>query len=162
MEFGSDLATTRDHLDKAIGPNTAVVHYYAVEQAIDPNALSLEDTIEVAHAHGLPVMVDSAGQIYPLDNLGKYVRMGADFQCIAAKYMNSPQSTGLALGTEEMIRKLSLHSFVSYEGRRVRGVGRPQKVDRQEMIGAVTAGLARSHARATWDGSSPSLRQRSS
>jgi len=139
VEFGTDLATTRDHLEKAIGTNTAVVHYYAVEQAIDPNALSLEDTIEVAHAHGVPVMVDSAGQIYPLDNLGKYVRMGADFQCIAAKYMNAPQSTGLALGTEEMIRKLSLHSFVSYEGRRVRGIGRPQKVDRQEMIGAVTA-----------------------
>src|SRR5918999_1183999 len=84
-------------------------------------------------------MVDSAGQIYPLENLGKYVRMGADFQCIAAKYMNAPQSTGLALGTAEMIRKLSLQSFVSYEGRRVRGIGRPQKVDRQEIVGAVAA-----------------------
>ncbi len=38
-----------------------------------------------------------------------------------------------------MIRKLSLHSFVSYEGRRVRGIGRPQKIDRQEMVGAVAA-----------------------
>ena len=139
VEFGSDLGTTRPDLEAAIGPNTAAVHYYAVEQAPDPNALSLEDTIEVAHAHDVPVMVDAAGQIYPLENLGKYVRMGADFQCIAAKYMSAPQSTGLALGTEDMIRKLSLHSFVSYEGRRVRGVGRPQKIDRQEMIGAVAA-----------------------
>jgi len=67
------------------------------------------------------------------------VRMGADFQCIAAKYMGAPQSTGLALGTEELIRKLGLHSFVSYEGRRIRGVGRPQKIDRQEIVGAVAA-----------------------
>ena len=139
VEFGSDLATTRADLEGAIGPNTAAVHYYAVEQALDPDALSLQETIEVAHAHDVPVMVDSAGQIYPLENLGKYIRMGADFQCIAAKYMSAPQSTGLALGTEEMIRKLSLHSFVSYEGRRVRGIGRPQKIDRQEMIGAVAA-----------------------
>ena len=139
LEFGSEEQTTRADLERAIGPNTAAVHYYAVEQDPDPKALSLEETLEVARAKGIPVMVDSAGQIYPLENLGKYVRMGADFQCIAAKYMGAPQSTGLALGTEEMIRKLSLHSFVSYEGRRVRGIGRPQKIDRQEMVGAVAA-----------------------
>jgi D-glucosaminate-6-phosphate ammonia-lyase len=139
VEFGSEERTTRDDLDRAIGPRTAAVHYYAVEPPPDPQALSLEDTLEVARARGVPVMVDSAGQIYPLENLGKYVRMGADFQCIAAKYMGAPQSTGLALGTQEMIRKLGLHSFVSYEGRRIRGVGRPQKIDRQEIVGAVAA-----------------------
>jgi L-seryl-tRNA(Ser) seleniumtransferase len=139
VEFGSENQTTRQNLEQAIGPATAAVHFYAVEQDIDPRALSLEETIEVAHAKGVPVMVDSAGQIYPLENLGKYVRMGADFQCIAAKYMGAPQSTGLALGTEELIRKLGLHSFVSYEGRRIRGVGRSQKIDRQEMVGAVAA-----------------------
>ena len=137
--FGSEERTTREDLENAIGPNTAAVHYYAVEQEHDPNALSLEDTIEIAHARNVLVTVDAAGQIYPLENFGKYVRMGADFQCIAAKYMGSPQSTGLALGSEDMIRKIGLQAFASYEGRRIRGVGRPQKVDRQEMIGAVAA-----------------------
>ena len=137
--FGSEERTTAEDLEKAIGPNTAAVHYYAVEQEYDPQALSLEDTIAIAHAHDVLVTVDAAGQIYPLENFGKYIRMGADFQCIAAKYMGSPQSTGLALGSEDMIRKIGLQAFASYEGRRVRGVGRPQKVDRQEMIGAVAA-----------------------
>ncbi len=137
--FGSEERTTREDLEQAIGPNTAAVHYYAVEQEYDPNALSLEDTIEIAHARNVLVTVDAAGQIYPLENFGKYVRMGADFQCIAAKYMGSPQSTGLALGSEDMIRKIGLQAFASYEGRRIRGVGRPQKIDRQEMIGAVAA-----------------------
>ena len=137
--FGSEDGTTEEDLEKAIGPNTAAVHYYAVEQAPDPDALSLEKTIAIAHAHGVLVTVDAAGQIYPLENFGKYVRMGADFQCIAAKYLGATQSVGLALGSQEMIRKIGLHSFASYEGRRVRGVGRPQKVDRQEMIGAVAA-----------------------
>ena len=139
VDFGSDERTTRRDLEDAIGANTAGVHYYAVEQSPDPDALSLEDTIEIAHARGVPVTVDAAGQIYPLENFGKYVRMGADFQCIAAKYMGAPQSVGLALGTEDMIHKLGLQAFASYEGRRVRGVGRPQKIDRQEMIGAVAA-----------------------
>ena len=139
VEFGSDERTTREDLENAIGPNTAAVHYYAVEQEPDPNALPLEDCIEIAHARGILVTVDAAGQIYPLDNFGKYVRMGADFQCIAAKYMGAPQSTGLALGGEDMIRKLGYQSFVGYEGRRIRGIGRPHKVDRQEMVGAVAA-----------------------
>ena len=137
--FGNAEGTTRKDLEDAIGPNTAAVHYYAVAQEPDRQALSLEDTIEIAHDKGVPVLVDAAGQIYPLDLFGSYVRMGADFQCTAAKYMSSPQSTGLAFGSEDMIRKLALQSFVSYEGRRIRGVGRPQKVDRQEMVGAVAA-----------------------
>src|SRR5918992_1028807 len=33
VEFGSDQKTTRQDLERAIGPNTAAVHYYAVEQA---------------------------------------------------------------------------------------------------------------------------------
>ena len=139
VEFGNADGTTREDLEKAIGPKTAAVHFYAVEQEPDPEALPLEDIIEIAHSRDVPVLVDSAGQIYPLDLFGKHVRMGADFQCIAAKYMAAPQSTGLALGTKDMIRKLGLQSFASYEGRRVRGVGRPQKVDRQEMVGAVAA-----------------------
>ncbi len=139
VEFGSEEKTTREDLEKAIGPNTAAVHYLAMEQTPDPQELPLAETIDIAHAHDVPVMVDSAGQIYPLENFGKYVRMGADFQCIAAKYMGSCQSTGLALGNAETIRKLSLQAFASYEGRRIRGVGRPQKVDRQEMVGVVAA-----------------------
>ena len=139
VTFGNAEGTTREDLEKAIGPNTAAVHYYAVAQEPDPKSLSLEDTIEIAHEKGIPVLVDAAGQIYPLDLFGSYVRMGADFQCTAAKYMSSPQSTGLAFGSEDMIRKLALQSFVSYEGRRIRGVGRPQKVDRQEMVGVVAA-----------------------
>ena len=139
VQFGTPEGTSRQDLESSIGPNTAAVHYYAVIQEPDPQALSLEDTIEIAHAKGVPVLVDAAGQIYPLDLFGSYVRMGADFQCTAAKYMSSPQSTGLAFGSVDMIRKLALQSFVSYEGRRVRGVGRPQKVDRQEMVGAVAA-----------------------
>ena len=79
------------------------------------------------------------GQIFPLENFGKYVRMGADFQCIAAKYMGAPHSTGLALGTEDIIEAIGRHSFVGYEGRRIRGLGRPHKVDRQEMMGCVAA-----------------------
>ena len=139
VEFGSADGTSADDLRAAIGPETAAVHFVMKEEQPDPLALSLEETIKIAHDAGVPVLVDGAGQIYPLENMGKYVRMGADFQCVAAKYMGAPQSTGLALGTEDFIGKLALQSFASYEGRRIRGVGRPQKIDRQEIVGCAAA-----------------------
>ena len=139
VTFGSSDITSRSDLESAIGPSTAAVHYHIVESKHDPNMLSLQDTINIAHSNNVPVTVDAAGEIYPLENIGKYVRMGADFQCIAAKYLGASQSTGLALGTKEMIEKISFQSFVGYESRRIRGIGRPHKVDRQEMIGVVAA-----------------------
>ncbi len=139
VEFGTAEGATRADLERAIGPKTAAVHYYAIEPREDPRLLPFTDLVQVAHAHGVPVTVDGAGLVYPLENMSKYVRLGADFQCIAAKYLGAPQSTGLALGTRDFVRKLGLQAFASYEGRRVRGVGRPQKVDRQEMIGCLVA-----------------------
>ena len=65
--------------------------------------------------------------------------MGADSVSYAAKYFGAPHSTGFVIGTREVVDKVALQSFISYEMRRVRGVGRPQKIDRQEIIGAVEA-----------------------
>ncbi len=140
VEFGDENGTTEDDLRNAISDRTAGVHYVVYEQIpTDPNVLTLEQVIEITHAAGKKVSVDAAGQIYPLENFGKYVKMGADFQCIAAKYMGAPHSTGFALGTEEVIDAISHHSFIGYETRRIRGIGRPHKIDRQEIMGVVAA-----------------------
>ena len=139
VEFGNKNGTNRDDLESSITEKTVAVHYVANETFTDPNVLSLEETIDIAKSKNVPVMVDAAGQVYPIENIGKYVNMGAEFSAMAAKYIGAPHSTGFAIGTEEMIRKISLHSFIAYEMRRIRGVGRPQKIDRQEIIGAVAA-----------------------
>ncbi len=140
VDAGDEEGTTEDDIRAAITDQTCAIHVPVVEQAPkDPNVVTLEKVIEIGKEAGVYVSVDAAGQIFPLENFGKYVRMGADFQCIAAKYMGAPHSTGLALGSEEIIDAISRHSFVGYESRRIRGVGRPHKVDRQEMMGAVAA-----------------------
>lgn len=65
----------------------------------------------MAHAHGLYVIVDAAGQIYPLNCLSKYVNMGADASCVACKYMGASQSSGVLLGQTEFVHKALLNSF---------------------------------------------------
>ena len=140
VEVGNEEGTSADQLINAINENTACVHFPVYEQnEIDDKILSLEEVIEITHSKNKFVSVDAAGQIYPLENFGKYVKMGADFQCIAAKYMGAPHSTGLALGTEEIIDAISRHSFIGYESRRIRGIGRPHKIDRQEIYEAKQA-----------------------
>ena len=140
VEVGDKNGTTANQLSDAIDSQTACVHYPVYEQVEkDKNILRLEEVIEIAHGKNKPVSVDAAGQIFPLENFGKYVRMGADFQCIAAKYMGAPHSTGIALGTEDVIDSISRHSFIGYESRRIRGIGRPHKIDRQEIIGVLYA-----------------------
>jgi len=140
VEIGDENGTTANQLSDAIDSQTACVHYPVYEQEEkDKNILRLEEVIEIAHDKNKPVSVDAAGQIFPLENFGKYVRMGADFQCIAAKYMGAPHSTGIALGTEDVIDSISRHSFIGYESRRIRGIGRPHKIDRQEIIGVLFA-----------------------
>ena len=140
VDAGDEDGTTEDDIRAAITDKTCALHVPVAEQSpTDPNVVPLEGVIEIAKEAGVLMSVDAAGQIYPLENFGKYVRMGADFQCVAAKYMGAPQSTGLALGTEEIIDAISRHSFVGYESRRIRGIGRPHKVDRQEMMGALAA-----------------------
>ena len=76
VDFGTEEEVTQDDLANAIGPNTAVVHYVSYEQnPVDPHALTLDQTIEVAKDNGVPVMVDAAGQIYPARKPGQ-VRQG--------------------------------------------------------------------------------------
>ena len=140
VEVGNENNTSVVDFEKMISEKTAAIHVPVYEQKpTDENVLSLETIIDLAKKHNIPISVDSAGQIYPLENLGKYVRMGADFQCVAAKYMGAPHSTGFALGTKEIISRIAKNSFVGYETNRIRGIGRPHKIDRQEIVGVVTA-----------------------
>lgn len=108
-----------------------------------------KELCEVAHAHNLSVIVDAAGQIYPLENLSRWVALGADASCVACKYMGASQSSGALLGTAAFVRKALLNSFTAYEfpgihgdlseRQRARGFARPAKVDRQEMVGTWAA-----------------------
>jgi L-seryl-tRNA(Ser) seleniumtransferase len=137
VPVGDENGTTADQLRDAIGPRTAAVHYLA--PGGQPGVLPIEQVIEIAHAAGVPVIVDAAGQTYPLDNLKKYTRMGADLVCYAAKYFDAPHSTGMVLGRADLIEAASLNSFIGFETSGHLSFGRAMKVDRQEIVGLVVA-----------------------
>ena len=63
------------NIEAAIHSQTVAVHW--VDMAVQ-GAVSLEDTVAVAHRHRLPVIVDAAAALPPVENLRRFVAAGAD------------------------------------------------------------------------------------
>ncbi len=137
IEVGGAQETTAAELEAGISDRTCAVHYLAT--GVRAGSLPLPEIIRIAHAHEVPVIVDAAGQTYPLDELKRYARMGADLVCYAGKYFDAPQSTGLLVGRRELVEAAAMNGFVSFETNGLRSIGRPMKLDRQEIVGCVVA-----------------------
>ncbi|MCZ6635280.1 MAG: aminotransferase class V-fold PLP-dependent enzyme [bacterium] len=137
VEVGDEEGTTTAQLETAIDDQTAAVHYYA--PGGDPGVLSPEEVIQVAHANGVPVMVDAASQIFPLDRIRYWHDIGMDLVGYGAKYFGSCHSSGILCGRKDLIEAAFLHSFIGYETSPWDSIGRPLKVDRGEVLAVVTA-----------------------
>lgn len=137
VEVGDERGTTAEQLAAAIGPNTAAIHYLAPGDR--PGVLPLEEVVRVAHAHDVPVIVDAAGQTYPLENLKRFAQMGADLVCYAGKYFDAPHSTGLVCGRRDLVESAAMQGFIGFETSGYRTFGRPMKLDRQEIVAVVVA-----------------------
>jgi D-glucosaminate-6-phosphate ammonia-lyase len=137
VEAGDDDGLNLEALQGAIGANTVAVHYLAPGAAKGTPAV--EDLLAVAHQRDLPVVVDAAGQTYPLDKMRKYARLGADLVCYAGKYFDAPQSTGLIVGRRELVELAAANGFIGFETSGSLTLGRGMKVDRQEIFGCVVA-----------------------
>ena len=128
---GNDNRCSEEQLERAIGPDTAAIAYLI--QPDQGNAVPLETAVEIAHTHNIPVIADAAAQIHPLDYFRRNAQ-SADLVCFGGKYFNAPHSTGLACGRKDLIQAVTAHGFIG-----PRPIGRGMKVDRQEIIGLVTA-----------------------
>ena len=131
IEIGLVGATQRYHLEAAINEQTAAfVHFVAFPQA---PGLPIEDVIDVAHNHGVPVIVDAAAECPPFSNLRRWADMGADLTIFSGgKGLRGPQSSGLILGRKDLIEACAMNSSPNH------GVGRPPKVGKEEIIGLLT------------------------
>ena len=130
------LPVTDEDLRQAINENTIAVYYvWAIWTPPGAEIISLEDTIRIAHEYGIPVIVDAAAQLPPLENLWKFTaEMGADAALFSGgKDIRGPQSSGLMVGKKEFIDTVASIGFPVY------GAGRMQKVGREEMIGLYSA-----------------------
>jgi D-glucosaminate-6-phosphate ammonia-lyase len=137
IDVGGTPERMSEELEAAIGERTAAILVWASREGPEPAIL--EKVIRVGKRHDLPVIVDAATQVYPLDEMLRYLAMGADLVCYGAKYFGAPNSTGLLCGRRDLVQAGARQGFVAFETDEPRPIGRPMKLDRQEIIAVVVA-----------------------
>jgi len=137
VEVGDESGTKPEQIEAAIRERTAAIQYLA--SGGGEGVVPLEEVIRIGRRHNIPIIVDAAAQVYPVENMRKYTAMGADLVCYGAKYFDAPNSTGILCGRRHLVQAAALHGFIGFESSPYRTFGRPMKLDRQEIIALVVA-----------------------
>ncbi|MFZ2330632.1 MAG: aminotransferase class V-fold PLP-dependent enzyme [Atribacterota bacterium] len=133
VEIGNAIETHPWELEAAINEKTAGVVFFVQSEMLGAS-LSLEQVINIAHAKNIPVIVDAAAELPPIENLNKFVEMGADIVLFSGgKDIRGPQSSGLMVGKKDIIDICRLHGYPH------QAIGRPMKLDKETIMGFVRA-----------------------
>lgn len=138
----------------AITENTAGIVYVHARNSAPP----LSEVVQVAREHGLPVIVDAAGEVPPRENLKAILATGVDLVTFSGgKAIRGPQSTGLLCGKRELISSAAIQMLDMddhyelwqppadlidtslFQGLPRHGIGRALKVSKEEIIALLTA-----------------------
>jgi L-seryl-tRNA(Ser) seleniumtransferase len=132
-EIGREDGTHEDELEQALGRNTAAV-LYVPKAYLAPAVLPLEIVVRHARAQGVPVIVDAAAQLPPVENLWRFGQAGADLTLFSGgKALGGPASTGLILGSARLIERLAKNAAP------LQRLGRPMKVGKEDLVGILAA-----------------------
>lgn len=122
-------------LRRAINDKTAMLcmGYSADPDPVDPPPLA--EILSICKSADIPVFVDAAGGIPPINNIRRYARMGVDLYGFSGgKGLRGPQASGLLLGRRDLI-EAALANATPVEG----AVCRAMKVGKEEIIGCMAA-----------------------
>ena len=120
-------------LEGAINEHTAAVAYLCAPFS-SRRVMPLAQVCGIAHAHGVPVIVDAASMLPPRENLHRYLRDGADMVVFSGgKGVRGPQGAGILCGRRDLIEAAAAN------GSPAQFLGRPMKVAKEEIVGLVTA-----------------------
>ena len=136
---------TREELEAAFGPRTAMVYILAGPEADKP-PLDTKTIAQLANERRVPVLVDAAAEILTIPNV--HLENGATLVAYSGgKCIRGPQSAGLLLGRKDLVQAAWVHSAPHH------GFSRSMKVGKEEAIGmlmAVEMWVTRDH-KAEWN-----------
>jgi uncharacterized pyridoxal phosphate-dependent enzyme len=122
------LAETPQEIANAITKDTAMIYTTHLGEA-------LEKESAVASKYQIPLLLDDAAGIPPIENVKLYAKMGLDMYTFSGgKGLRGPQCSGLLLGKKKLIEAAMLNTS-PWEG----AVCRAMKVGKEEIVGLITA-----------------------
>ncbi|MET0172657.1 MAG: aminotransferase class V-fold PLP-dependent enzyme [Agrobacterium vaccinii] len=124
--IGQATSTHRYHMENAITENTAAAVYVVSHHVVNYGLLHLKEFVEIAHAKGVPVIVDAASEY----DLKLFIEQGADIALYSGhKFLGGPTS-GIVAGKKELVRNAFLQNM---------GIGRGMKVGKESIYGVMAA-----------------------
>jgi uncharacterized pyridoxal phosphate-dependent enzyme len=122
------LVDSAEQIPNAVTSNTAMVYTTS-----PPEQLVKE--IAASKANQIPIFMDAADGIPPVNKLQLFAKMGCDLYTFSGgKGLCGPQSSGILLGRKDLI-EAGLANSNPWEG----SVCRPMKVGKEEIMGCLAA-----------------------
>jgi len=122
------LVEKPEDIANAVNANTAMIYTTHLGEKLEREAA-------LAKQHNVPMLLDDAAGIPPIDNIKLYAKMKLDLYTFSGgKGLRGPQCSGVLLGRKDLI-DAALRNSCPYEG----SVCRPMKVGKEEVIGLLTA-----------------------
>jgi L-seryl-tRNA(Ser) seleniumtransferase len=123
---GQATSTKGYQLRGAMTAETAAALFVVSHHTVQYGMLGLAAFAEMAHAHGVPVIVDAASEY----DLRGFLAAGADVVCYSAhKFLGGP-TAGIVAGRKDLVRAAFLQN---------RGIGRGMKVGKEGIAGTIAA-----------------------
>ncbi len=130
---GDSHGTHAWEIEAAINDKTAALAFVASRWMRDSFA-SLDEMADIAHRHGLPLIVDAAAMLPPVENLRRFIQHGADMVVFSGgKAIRGPQSTGILAGRKDLIEAAAMNNNPNSS------IGRGCKVCKEEIIALMVA-----------------------
>src|SRR2546427_3848647 len=122
------LVEKPDDIVNAINGNTAMIYTTDLGDKLAREA-------SIAKGRNVPLLLDDAAGIPPIENIKLYAKMKLDLYTFSGgKGLQGPQCSGVLLGRKDLI-EAALRNSSPFEG----AVCRPMKVGKEEVIGSLTA-----------------------
>ena len=156
-EFGFDWEGTGTfawQMEAAITDRTVGVVFQA---NLESTGLSIDTVCEIAHRHGLPVLVDAAEELPPAAALHRLLAAGADLIAVSGgKALMAPAGSGFLAGRKDLILSATMQCADMYVSEAMwvgpmgaredaypspghQGIGRMLKLGREEIVGLIAA-----------------------
>lgn len=133
VKIGDSDETWDYELEGAISDKTAAVFYF-VSSLYERASMPLEKVIKIAHEKEIPVVVDAAAQLPPVENFWKFTGMGADLVIFSGgKSLCGPQDSGVILGRRDLIEDCIRFGSPAH------GICRSCKASKEAMAGLYAA-----------------------
>src|SRR5438105_3762049 len=122
------LVEKPDDIANAIHADTAMIYTTDLGDKLEREA-------SIAKEHNVPLLLDDAAGIPPIENIKLYAQMKLDLYTFSGgKGLRGPQCSGVLLGRRDLI-EAALRNSCPFEG----AVCRPMNVGKEEVIGCLTA-----------------------